>query len=95
MPLVCLHGFTGSPQCWDDVIEALGKPSRVLCPTLLGHNQGPPPASITSFEAEVDRIATMVLHAGLTGAHLVGYSLGARLGLGLLVRHGRLFARAA
>jgi len=94
-PLVCLHGLTGSPHCWDEVIEALGKPCRVLCPALLGHNGGPASGAVTSFEAEVDRIAAAVVHAGLTGAHLVGYSLGARVGLGLLVRHGRLFERAS
>jgi 2-succinyl-6-hydroxy-2,4-cyclohexadiene-1-carboxylate synthase len=94
-PLVCLHGFAGSPRCWDEVIEALGHPSKVLRPMLLGHNRAPPPASITSFEAEVDRVAALVVGAGLTGAHLVGYSLGARVGLGLLVRHGGLFARAS
>lgn len=46
------------------------------------------------FEDEVDRIATLVQRASFAGAHLLGYSLGARVALGLLARHPYLFASA-
>jgi len=43
------------------------------------------------FEQEVDRLAGAIDGAGFAGAHLCGYSLGARVALGLLARHPFLF----
>ncbi|MFO1196408.1 MAG: alpha/beta fold hydrolase [Burkholderiaceae bacterium] len=87
---VLLHGFTGGPDAWRDVLVAL--PGRALCPALGGHAPGVPAAR--DFVGEVDRLAEVVAAAGLAGAHLAGYSLGARVALGLLVRHPRLFGAA-
>lgn len=91
-PLVLLHGFTGTPSTWDEVVARLGD-REVFAPWVGGHGQPATPCGRT-FEAEVDRLAAQI--AGRYGArsHLVGYSLGARLSLGLLVRHPALFARA-
>lgn len=47
------------------------------------------------FEAEVDRLAGVISAKGFSGSHLVGYSLGGRLALGLLLRHGHLFRAAS
>lgn len=93
-PLVLLHGFTGSPASWDAVCERLDPRTTIRRETLLGHGSADAP-DIASFEDEVNRIAAGLRAAGLDGgAHLAGYSLGARVALGLLVRHGDLFARA-
>jgi 2-succinyl-6-hydroxy-2,4-cyclohexadiene-1-carboxylate synthase len=46
------------------------------------------------FEREVDRLANWASSRGFSGGTLLGYSLGGRLGLGLLVRHPSLFRRA-
>ncbi|MEM7449391.1 MAG: alpha/beta fold hydrolase [Myxococcota bacterium] len=48
----------------------------------------------STFDAEVDRLAELVSSHLDTKAHLCGYSLGGRLALGLLCRHGHLFAGA-
>ncbi len=47
-----------------------------------------------SFVGEVDRVAAWLSGNGFENGVLLGYSLGARLALGLLVRHPQLFARA-
>lgn len=91
-PLVLLHGFTGSPRAWDAVCEALPEGVTVLRPPLFGH--GADAGSVASFEDEVDRLVEVVRDASIRGAHLVGYSLGGRLALGLIVRHPQLFASA-
>ena len=94
--LVLLHGFTGSPASFDGLSAALLRRwprSRVLCPPLLGHGARPP-IEPERFEQEVDRLASEIRVAGFAGAHLCGYSLGARLALGLLGRHPWLFAGA-
>lgn len=80
---VLLHGFTGAPCSWDAVRERLSGPA--VAPALPGHGG----AHVAGWEEAVDRIA-----ARAAGAHLVGYSLGARLALGVLVRHPGLVRRA-
>ncbi len=92
--LILLHGFMGSPASWWPVREARGGLLAVALP-LVGHGaegeerfeaQG-----ASSFEAEVDRLAHCVRSHPEERLHIVGYSLGARLALGLLVRHAELW----
>jgi len=102
--LVCIHGFTGSPASFDPLARALARHGVVrLCrPALLGHGaavgadarRGPRSQRAACFEDEVDRVAALVVREGFAGAHLLGYSLGARVALGLLARHPFLFAGA-
>jgi 2-succinyl-6-hydroxy-2,4-cyclohexadiene-1-carboxylate synthase len=80
--LLLLHGFTGAPGAWDAVRAALPA-ATVHVPWLVGHGVPEAAPEVHRFEAEVDRLAAL-----LDGPFVVaGYSLGARLGLGLLVRH--------
>jgi 2-succinyl-6-hydroxy-2,4-cyclohexadiene-1-carboxylate synthase len=83
-----LHGFTGSPRSFEPLLAELGprlRRLRALRPALLGHERALP--SVSRFEQEVDRLAERILRAGFSGAHLCGYSLGARVALGLLARY--------
>jgi 2-succinyl-6-hydroxy-2,4-cyclohexadiene-1-carboxylate synthase len=87
-----LHGFTGSPgglKPVTDVLTAHGL--RVVAPALLGH--GADDAGIHDFDSEVQRLARVLAASG-ERLHLVGYSLGGRLAIGLLCRHGELFSGA-
>jgi 2-succinyl-6-hydroxy-2,4-cyclohexadiene-1-carboxylate synthase len=60
----------------------------------LGHDGTDGERGAASFEQEVDRLAEQVAAQALGRAHLAGYSLGARVALGLLVRHRELFDAA-
>jgi 2-succinyl-6-hydroxy-2,4-cyclohexadiene-1-carboxylate synthase len=94
--LVLIHGFTGSPASFDELSRRLARRSArvsVHRPALLGHG-GLAPGNSVRFEQEVDRIARGIVRAGASGSHVCGYSLGARIALGLLARHGHLFAGA-
>jgi 2-succinyl-6-hydroxy-2,4-cyclohexadiene-1-carboxylate synthase len=85
--LVLLHGFTGSAESWSDVLVRL--PTRATqCPALLGH--GAVADGVRTFDDEVDRLAEGLRDAPV---HLAGYSLGARLALGIAVRHPERVAR--
>lgn len=94
---VLIHGFSGSPKSWRSVRARLDVPSCALA--VRGHGGACPAAPAVrlggSFEAEVDRLASMVGRAARAPRVLAGYSLGGRLALGLLVRHPGLFAGAA
>ena len=86
---VLLHGFTGSPASFDQIAEGLE--GRVLRPLLPGH--GPDPRPVRSWGEEVSALTQWLEREGVTGAHLVGYSFGGRLGWHLLERDD-LFCRA-
>lgn len=90
--LVGLHGFTGDPGAWDNVIAALPRDIETTCPAIVGHDPEIPLIG-RSFEDEVDRLAA-ALPRSRGPWHLAGYSLGGRLALGLLVRHRELFSSA-
>jgi len=80
--IVALHGFTGCPESWAHT-ESAARHSFVT-PHLLGHGAEAP--GVTTFDGEVDRLARGLREP----VDLVGYSLGARLALGVAVRHPSL-----
>ena len=94
---VLIHGFSGSPKSWRRVRARLDVPS--CAPAVCGHGGARPTAPAArlgcSFEAEVDRLASVIGGAAPAPRFLAGYSLGGRLALGLLVRHAGLFRGAA
>jgi 2-succinyl-6-hydroxy-2,4-cyclohexadiene-1-carboxylate synthase len=98
-PLVFLHGFLGSPRAWDEVVthlephvlvERLALPGHGLPPWVPGMSAPPNGerslrgrTKCTTFEEAVDAVAARMSKR----AHLVGYSLGARVALGVAARH--------
>ncbi len=92
-PLACLHGFTGDADSWDAVLAGLPATLEVIRPSILGHDRSRPAPSQT-FIQEVDRLAAELYQRAGSGYHLAGYSMGARLALGLLIRHPSLFVAA-
>lgn len=88
-PLLLLHGYAGSPAAWAEVVERLPRESLVAVPTLPGHGRRADdvPVDFAAVLARLDA-ALVQLHPGLW--RLGGYSMGARVALGLLVhRPGR------
>ena len=83
MRYLCLHGFTGTP----DSFEQLALPPGSVTPTLGGHVGGDVSGS---FEDEIERLAA--LGSGCDG--LLGYSLGGRLALGILAQYPQRFRHA-
>ncbi len=83
-PALFLHGFTGSRASWRHLEPLLGDELRATCVDLPGHGEADPPAPGTDgFVATIDRLAEMLEEPSV----IVGYSQGARLALGLAVRH--------
>lgn len=101
-PLVLLHGFAGAPASYDATRDALRTydGARVFAPYLVGH--GPHWTAAHSaaahpndpFEFEVAALGQQLHRFGVASSNpavLVGYSLGARLALGLLASHPKWF----
>lgn len=75
-PVVFLHGFLGAPSTWDATGVA---GTRVVLP---GHG-ATPDLSAASFTEAVDAIAAAIRQPSI----LAGYSMGARLALGVALLH--------
>ncbi len=92
LPLVLLHGFTGRAESFAPVLEHLRPGRTAVALNLPGHHPDAPEAA--DFEAAVDALAEQIAGTLDRPAHLVGYSMGSRVALGLLLRHPKRFARA-
>ena len=78
MRVALLHGFAGDPSVWDDV-ELAGEIERVAI-ALPGHVRACDVAR--DWEANLDLVARAIAGCELA----IGYSLGARVALGLVAR---------
>jgi 2-succinyl-6-hydroxy-2,4-cyclohexadiene-1-carboxylate synthase len=78
MRCALLHGFAGDTSYWDEVIAAWQLPDRPHTIALPGHGGGPVQAT---WEANLAAVATQIGDCAV----VVGYSLGARVALGLVV----------
>jgi 2-succinyl-6-hydroxy-2,4-cyclohexadiene-1-carboxylate synthase len=74
VPLLLIHGFTGRGSSWGRHATAFAGAFRVIIVDLPGHGRTATPAVILARH-------------GLAPAHVVGYSLGARIALRLAVAH--------
>ncbi len=93
--LLFVHGFLGSASSWDDVRANLSPRARTEALTLLGHGdvgRAIDEAGVASFDDEITRLAALVDRSARVDT-LVGYSLGARVSLGLAARVKRTFSR--
>jgi 2-succinyl-6-hydroxy-2,4-cyclohexadiene-1-carboxylate synthase len=85
--VVLLHGFTGTSDAWDTHGADLVARHRILVPCLPGHGGTIAPAEAMSVEATADALAALLEARDAVPAHVVGYSLGARVALRLAVAH--------
>lgn len=75
---VLLHGFMGDPSVWDFLVQ-----QGDFAPALFGHGPSVEETTIASFEDEVARLVREIEAQPHGLLHLIGYSLGARLALGI------------
>jgi len=87
-----LHGFTGAPASFAELVASAGLEATALTPLLPGHGATPRRVVSGRFDDAVDELARAIpFRARCT---LFGYSMGARVALRLLVRHPERFERA-
>lgn len=95
-PIVALHGFTGARDSFSTVFESLPTFVRTLAVRLPGHHADVPVAA--GFVANVDVVAHALSNRllptlGVSRCHVLGYSLGARIALGLAARYPSVVAQ--
>ena len=95
--ILFLHGFLGSGSDWLPVARELQDEYCCVMVDLPGHGSANLLHSASPerfFERTVDALAELVRQTLFPPTHLVGYSMGGRIALALLLRHPELFAKA-
>lgn len=85
--VVFLHGFTGSRFSFDHLEPLLGDQITATCFDLPGHHEALEARG--SFDSVLDELAAQLDRPSI----VIGYSQGARLALGLAVRHPAVVER--
>lgn len=87
VPVVVLHGFTGSAEAMAPLTERLAAllSARIICPDLVGHGQSDVPDDLGLYrvEAMAGQVVGLANALGCETFHLVGYSMGGRVALTL------------
>jgi 2-succinyl-5-enolpyruvyl-6-hydroxy-3-cyclohexene-1-carboxylate synthase len=88
LPLVLLHGFTGTGEFWMPVARALAR-RRCIFPDLPGHGRtdAPFPPEEWRLDRAADALAALLDRLEVDRFALAGYSMGGRLALSLALRH--------
>jgi 2-succinyl-6-hydroxy-2,4-cyclohexadiene-1-carboxylate synthase len=87
--LLLLHGFTGTADTWRVVVDALAGQRRAIAPDLLGHGRSAAPGDPARYTLarQADGLVRLLGSLDARPADVVGYSMGARLALRLVVDH--------
>ncbi len=96
-PLLLLHGFTGRGTSWGAHAAALVRRFRVITVDLPGHGRSgwsADPARMR-LERTADDLDAILAALDARPAHVLGYSLGARIALRLAVAHPSAVDRLA
>lgn len=88
-PLLLLHGFTGRASGWGAHATAFARHFRVVVVDLPGHGRSGVPGdpARASVERTADDLVAILQRVDASPAHVLGYSLGARVALRLAVAH--------
>jgi 2-succinyl-6-hydroxy-2,4-cyclohexadiene-1-carboxylate synthase len=93
-PLLLVHGFTGRGTAWGSHATAFSRAFRVVTVDLPGHGRsGTAAPDRMTVERTADDLATILDRLGASPAHVLGYSLGARVALWLAVAHPEAVTR--
>ncbi len=85
VPLLLLHGFTGSISEWAELIPALTPLRTVIAVDLIGHGRSPAPTDPARYTMEraVADLLALLDALGHERVEVLGYSMGGRVALQL------------
>ena len=95
--IIFLHGFLGSGSDWLPMARQLSQDYCCMMLDLPGHGKAgfqQIPLNEGFFEKTVDALAELLKESPSPLNYLVGYSMGGRLALALLLRYQELFTKA-
>ncbi len=89
-PIILIHGFTGRLEGWNrgDILPSLARDYRVVALDCRGHGLSDKPHDPEMYGSRMaDDVLRLMDHLGIRKAHVVGYSMGARITGYLLAKH--------
>ena len=95
--IVLIHNFGNNLDRWiaSGVLPNLARDYRVIAFDVRGHGKSGKPQDAKAYGREIGLDAIRLLdHLGIQRAHIVGYSMGARLAAQLLTTHSERFITA-
>lgn len=89
LPLLMLHGFTGSTRAWQGIPENLAGDVQPIAVDLIGHGQTSAPDDPDRYRIEqaVDDLIELLDRMEIEQTALLGYSMGGRVALHLALAH--------
>lgn len=81
IPIIFLHGFTGSVNDWDFIQGNINKSFTPVCIDLIGHGKSSSPIEIEyyNFDSQVKYLNDIINYLSIDKLCLAGYSMGGRL----------------
>ena len=94
VPILVLHGFTGSAESMESVSDSLRSRYTVIRLELIGHGGSESPADPKCYamSACAEQIAEVVRQLGIERPHLLGYSMGGRAAIAAAVANPTCFS---
>ena len=86
-PLVLIHGAYAPLAMWGPVLEGLARQHRVIAMDLQGHGRTADIDRPLRYETMADDVAALMDELQVASADIVGYSMGAGVGLQFALRH--------
>jgi pimeloyl-ACP methyl ester carboxylesterase len=86
-PLVLLHGANMNIDGMAPLLEPLASYRKVIAPELQGHGRTADDERPITYEGMADDTAALLDELGIERADIVGFSMGAGVGLQLTIRH--------
>ena len=93
-PLVLAYGLTGGLNCWRvmGIVELLRNDFQLILFDARGHGRSDKPHEVSAYGLKMaNDVVALLDHIGIDKAHYFGYSMGARVGFWLAVRHTTRF----
>lgn len=89
VPIVLLHGFTGSLTTWDQTIDILKHQFQCVLIDIIGHGESDSPDEYSRYQ--IDKVADDIIHIldslEIPIVHIAGYSMGGRVALATSILH--------
>ena len=92
-PVLCIHGITANSHAFAPLAAVLGPAHRVVAVDLRGRGGSDKPEDGYDIGTHVEDVAALLESLELAPAAVVGWSLGAKIALGLAARRPELVER--
>lgn len=89
LPLVLLHGFTGSAETWEPLTATLANDYTIIVPELIGHARSQAPDHLEHYKLPraASDLVELLNVLGYKRAAWIGYSLGGRTAIQVASDH--------